>query len=221
MQRPKCVAVDFDNTLAYFKGGYGNSFFPIFVQRGVPEDEVKGYYQTTKEELTFSIKNMIFVVERETGLSLDHGEIVGEFRVWLADSLVAYADSVRELAEWRQEDIRVVILTTGNPEFQKQKIQASGIPYDELLVVTQDGEKPGKVRELLKRYGPPNGPPIWLVEDDPSVLDLVREAGLSESDVVTVRLMRRESPHFLKVSKHSHVACDTLEAVRRLWSEGQ
>lgn len=213
MQQPICVAVDFDGTLAYFKGGY-DELFAIFSRRGVDPAMVRECYERTKREFGFSISAMIKVVERETGCSLNRDEIVREFLTWLEDSLIAYADSVLRLAKWQQERIPVVILTTGDAEYQAQKVQATWMPHDELLVVAQDKEKPGKVRQLLEQYGEP----ILLIEDQPSVLDLVRENGLSKSEVVTVRLMRPESRYFLEKSKYSHAHCDTLEDVHRLWN---
>lgn len=203
-----CIAVDFDGTLAYFKEGY-DDLFAIFSRRGVDPVVVKECYEQTKREFGFSISAMTSVVAGRTGRCFDAADITAEFRDWLGLSLVPYSDSVVTLAQWRRRDIPVVILTAGNAEYQTEKVQATRMPHDELMVVSHEREKPGIVRRLIERCGLP----ALLIEDRPAVLDAMREYGLTEDEVITVRLLRQESPYVREHSIYRHHCCNTLEEV--------
>lgn len=203
-----CIAVDFDGTLAYFKGGY-DELFAIFSRRGVDPVVVRECYEKTKREFGFSISAMTSVVAGQTGRRFNALEIAAEFRDWLGLSLIPYPDSVATLARWQKQGITVVILTAGNTEYQTQKVQVTHLPHDQLLVVSHECEKPDVVRRLLERYGPP----VLLIEDRPSVLDAMREDGLDEDQVITVRLLRAESPYVREHSIYGHRSSNILDEV--------
>lgn len=206
--RATCIAIDFDGTLAYFKGGY-DELFAIFHRRGVDLVVVKECYEQTKREFGFSISAMTSVVSSRTGCSLDTVAIAAEFRGWLGLSLVPYSDSVATLVRWQHQGIPVVILTAGNSEYQTQKVQVTRMPHDQLTVVSHEHEKPDVVRRLLERYGLP----VVFVEDRPSVLDAIREHGLTEDRVITVRLLRQESPYVREHSVYRHRSYNGLDEV--------
>lgn len=206
-----CIAVDFDGTLAYFRGGY-DKLFAIFSRRGVDPVIVKECYEQTKRESGFSISALVSAVTAQSSCHFDMGEIESEFRDWLGVSLVPYIDGTTVLGQWRCREVPVVILTAGNTEYQTQKVQAARMPHDQLIVVANEREKPVIVRQLLERYGPP----ILLIEDRPSVLDSMRESGLLKHQVITVRLLRRESPYVNDKSMYKHYSCNTLDELLRL-----
>lgn len=206
--RVTCVAVDFDGTLAHFKGGY-DGLFAIFSRRGVDPAVVRECYEQTKQEVGFSISVMISMVAGRSGCCFDAAGVGAEFRDWLGLSLMPYADSVATLAAWRRQGIPVVILTAGNREYQAQKVQATHMPHDQLIVVSTEHEKPNAVRQLLEQYGAP----ILLVEDRPSVLDRMRGCSLTEKQLVTVRLLRKESPYCRENAACTHQTFETLEDV--------
>lgn len=203
-----CAIVDFDGTLAYFKGGY-DDLFAIFSQCGVDSIVVKECYEQTKREFGFSISAMTSVVAQRTGLALRDEDIMNEFRYWLGLSLIPYSDSVATLTQWRRRRIPVVILTAGNVEYQTQKVQATHMPHDQLIVVSHDREKVDTVRRLLNFYGPP----VLLIEDRPSVLDAMREHELAEHEIITVRLLRQESPYVREPSVYGHHSYNLLEEI--------
>ena len=204
----KCIAIDFDGTLAAFKGGY-DGLFAIFSRRGVELAVVKECYEQTKRGCGFLITAMTAVVAGRMGCCFDQQRIECEFKDWLGLSLIPYPDSVVTLAAWQCQGIPVVILTAGNAEYQTQKVQATRMPHDELIVVSHEREKSGVVCRLLECYGPP----LILIEDRPSVLDSVRECGFSEDEVFTVRLLRQESPYVRENSVYRHCSYNTLDEV--------
>lgn len=206
-----CIAVDFDGTLAYFRGGY-DALFAIFSRRGIDPVVVKECYERTKREFGFSISAMTSVVTQRAGFDLKCEDIMSEFRDWLGLSLVPYPDSVATLTTWQRQRIPVVILTAGNTEYQTQKVQAVRMPHDQFIVVSHEREKPVIVQQLLERYGSP----VLLIEDRPSVLDSMRELGPLEHQVITVRLLRKESPYFHDKSMYEHRSYDTLDELRFL-----
>lgn len=208
MMQTTCIVVDFDGTLAYFKGGY-DELFAIFSRRGVDPAVVKECYEQTKRKFGFSISAMTAVVTSQTGCHVDAAGVAAEFRNWLELSLIPYPDSAGMLTQWQNQGIPVVILTAGNSEYQAQKVQATHMPHDQLIVVSHECEKPDVVRQLLEHYGSP----VLYIEDRPSVLDAIRECGLTEGEVMTVRLLRRESPYFHEHSAYWHHSCNALKKV--------
>lgn len=211
--QPTCIAIDFDGTLAYFTGGY-EQLFDIFVRRGVPQEIVRRGYEKTKQEGGFSIVAMIDVMSVLVGHLFDREAIEGEFSVWLRQSLFLYPDSLPWLTEWRRRGVPIAIVTAGNADYQTQKISTLAVPHDHLFVVVKEDEKPTVVRKLLKRYGAP----ILLVEDRPSVLDLMRNGNLMEGEVVNVRLLRKESPYYHDEPTH-HCHCFVTLAECQCWLE--
>lgn len=203
-----CIAVDFDGTLAYFKRGY-DDLFAIFGRRGVDPVVVRECYEQTKREFGFSISAMTAVVTSKAGRHFDATGVTAEFRDWLGLSLIPYNDSVVTLTRWKRQGIPVVILTAGNSEYQTQKVQATRMPHDQLIVVSNEREKPGVARRLLEHYGLP----VLLIEDRPSVLDAMREHGLTEDKIITVRLLRQESPYVREQSVYRHRSYNTLQEV--------
>lgn len=206
---PSCIVVDFDGTLAYFRGGY-DDLFNIFCRRGVGSAVVRECYERTKREGGFSITALAACVAVHAGCYVDLREVESEFCGWLRRSLIPYQDGLEALDRWRQQGLPVVILTTGNIEYQTQKVQAVRLSYDQLIVVSHAQEKPAVVRRLLADF---YGSPVLLIEDRPSVLDAMRDDGLSEDQVATVRLLRQESPYIREHSVYRHRSCNTLDEI--------
>ena len=207
--RPTCIAIDFDGTLAYFKGGY-DQLFAIFTRRGVDNSIVRESYEQSKREGGFTITRLMKIVAERTSRSFDDEAINGEFADWLGRSLVPCAEAALVLTVWRDVGIPVVILTSGDMDYQAQKVHATRLPHDDLIVVAHEAGKIEALRALLERYGPP----ILFVEDRPYVLDLVREEGLTPAEVRTVRVLRPESPYVREKSLYVH---ETVHAVAVLW----
>jgi len=197
--RPKCIVIDLDGTLICFKGGY-DDLFNIFVRRGVEFDKVRDCYEITKREYGFSVSAMMAVVSEQTGLTLDDKAVRREFVTWLKRSLIVFDDSLVNLRKWKQLRIPIVILTIGDVEYQTQKVRCSQLPHDYLEIVDHRRDKVKVIKRLIDQFGAP----VILIDDRPSVLDLMIEGGLTDEQVIRVQLLRQESPYFDEKAEYGH-----------------
>ncbi len=100
--RPKHIALDFDNTLAYLEGGR-EGIFDLFRKFGVSPQKVEEAYESTKKDGGFNIDRLIHEVERGAGEVVD-GEVVRlDFAKWLGRSLKLYPDAKELLARIKKQ----------------------------------------------------------------------------------------------------------------------
>lgn len=86
------------------------------------------------------------------------------------------------------------------------------IPYDEFHTVGPGVIKAGVIKDLVARFGAP----VLFADDKSAELDAVRDAGMDERLVQTVRVRRKDSPHNPIVSKYRHVEVVSLNELRRI-----
>ena len=100
--RPKHIALDFYNTLAYLEGGR-ECIFDLFRKFGVSPQKVEEAYESTKKDGGFNIDRLIHEVERGAGEVVD-GEVVRlDFAKWLGRSLKLYPDAKELLARIKKQ----------------------------------------------------------------------------------------------------------------------
>lgn len=205
---PRCIAVDFDSTLARFVGGK-KDLFAIFIRRGISESSVKEAYEESKRNGGFTIQKLQKLIEEKVKKAFDSCAIVQEFDEWVKNTVLPYPDSIPAISRWKVLHIPVAIVTYGDPDFQKKKIAITGIPYDRLHIVTVEDGKSEELRKLLARYGQT----ILFIDDKPSVLDGVRENGIKENEVITVLIRRQDSPYVHDLSQHHHIEISYLDEI--------
>lgn len=200
------IAVDFDFTLACFIRGF-EGLLDIFERRGVPSEVAARAYQEAEDE-RFTL-DLFLSKARQRGYPLpDEEAIRNEFREWLRVSLSLYPECSHVLDTWRR--IRpIAIVTFGEPNYQRLKIEMSGIFYDMLYCVERRGRKAEAIQTLLP-YVCAAGEPLLFIDDDPRELDGIRNAGIGEAEVLTVRMRRPESPHLALKSAHAHIKVASL-----------
>jgi phosphoglycolate phosphatase-like HAD superfamily hydrolase len=204
--KPACAALDFDGTLAYYEGGYA-LLFGMFLRRGIAEGIIRQAVSKVAN-LGFTVALLAQELEKETGVPLSKdASLFEEFKAAQTGSLRLYPDSLPVIARLKSAKIPVAVVTFGNPEFQTEKVRHLGIPYDELDTVAPPRSKGEAVTELFKR----RGGPLLFVDDTPGQLDSVRDAGLSSSDVITVRIRRADNHHAAESSRYPHCEITTLE----------
>lgn len=197
--KPKCIVVDFDNSISFFKGGK-TGLFTIFIRQGADESLVRESYEETKKEGTFLVENLTQKLEKNTGIHFDKEKIIKEFWAWISDTVRLYTDSVPVISNWRNSGVPVIILTFGDPNYQKQKIAMTNTPYDEVITVESNDKKVMSLKDIIKKYGKP----IVVIDDTPGVLDDIRDMGYSQDDVVTFLMRRPDGPYVHNKSKYSH-----------------
>lgn len=201
----RCVAVDFDNTLAYFKNPTEKGLFDVFRRRGVREEHIRKAYEESSVN-GFSIANFMDCIAKIHGSISDEESISQDFENWLQSSLALYSDSLSAIQNWQAAGIPVVIVTFGNPEYQRQKIKMVNISCDGVEVVSPPRRKFEVIGELLGKYGAP----IVFIDDKQTELDEVR-ARFPESQVTTLLAARPDSPYRNKSAKYFHFVIGSLE----------
>lgn len=206
--QPACIALDFDSTLSRILGGL-QGIFEIFVRRDIPKELVKECYEESKKDGGFSIQRLLEKVKLKTERLFDDGEIYHEFDEWVKNSIVLYPESISVISELKRRKIPIAIVTRGDLNYQRRKIELTRILYDELYIVTGELGKCQALRELMQKYGSP----ILFIDDDPRDLDLVRGHGISEAEVITILILRDDSHHQDGHSTHSHLKIKTLDEI--------
>lgn len=203
----RCIVVDFDHTLARLDdpplspGLDYPGLFQIFTLRGVPEKVARESYRKVKASNGFSVHHLTRHLSERGGFDLDEVEIQKDFRRYLEEKLLLYPDTLPAVRRWRALGIPVVILTAGEESYQQEKVRATKIPYDDLLIIPRANEKTEFVHALLERYGRP----IAVFDDKATELDALRNNGLSQDEVITVRVRRPDSPYYDQPPRHRHI----------------
>lgn len=207
----RCVALDFDHTLAYFSGGYGG-LEEIFVRRGIPSEIAQEVLAQTTQQ-GFTIENYRRAIEAQTSRSFADEAVVirEEFAQWLSGSLCLYPDSVPFAQYWRSCDVPVVVVTFGVPEYQREKIQSTALPCSEIRHTTVKGRKADVLAQLCEQHGIP----VVFVDDDPKELDAVRDNGITEKQVLTVLIVRPDQAR-AETPRHLHHRIQNLAEVNAL-----
>lgn len=205
--KPSCIALDFDQTLAYYEGGY-SGLFNIFVSRGVPQQIIEEAYWESRA-IGSSIDTLLTCLKRRGAFAFDEKTVKKEFNEWISQSLRLYTDAISLIERIKRSDTPLVLVTAGNPIHQKTKVELMNIPYDKLFLVAMRDGKSKVIRELMKVYGTP----ILYVDDSVEQLDGVRHMGIQENEVHTFRISRPDGMYRRKESKFSHKEISDLHSI--------
>ncbi len=203
----KYLATDLDNTLVYLDGGH-EKYFKFLERYSVPRETACESYEATKCEEGFSMKNLIARVEKMTGVKMDKERVIADFDSWLSNRLKVYPDVSDFLALVSARGIPFSIVSTGEPEFQNEKVKMAGLKPLEIRVVSRVGEKPKVLKEMLAK----SPGQVMYIDDKASELDAIRKV-FSEDDVVTVRIKRADSPYKDDVGEYKHREIKSLAEI--------
>ncbi len=204
-----CIVTDFDFTLSHFSDPIDCGLFDVFRRRGVSEDLIKAAFDAVARR-GYNKENFINEVFSSAGsdCNSDKQSAATEISAWLKRSLTPYPDSEPFL--WKYwGHTRIVILTHGEQIYQRQKINAVAVPYDEIHVVTPPRRKADVLQELLGRFGAP----LLFVDDRGDELDMAVDR-LGAESVKTVWMGRDDAPAESKMPpKHTHIRAASFETV--------
>jgi len=213
---PACLAIDFDNTIAYFQDTY-EGLFDIFIRRGVLKDKAAKAYEIAKEG-GFSFGKMIKSVEKETdanppagGWKQEKEKMTAEFGVWLKNSLILFPESASFLAQISKK-IPVVIVTFGNRSYQRDKISRLKISAREIMSTADKNGKPDLIKKCLEKYGQP----VLFADDKGEELDRARD-NFSEKKVTTVRVRRASWRYKREKTRHRHITVSNLQELKKFF----
>jgi hypothetical protein len=218
--RPKiaCVALDLDYCSARFIDQ--ESGLPdIFVKRGVPQDDALSALEEARES-GFTIDKYVELVRNK-----HHKEIIKirdvpgirhEFQTWLRTTFQPYDDTAKALKEMHGKHVHLAFVPFGDEHFQRKKITSLDLHRHDaaIHVVEPPRIKSAVIRGLAYVYGKT----IIYADDKPEELDSIREAGLSEHEVITVRVVRPDSPHRDIAARHPHIEVGSLAEIVPLLS---
>ena len=214
MPRIKCIATDFDFTQSHFRDPIEKGFFNIMRRRGWNDadiSEVRNY----AEAQGFSLENFFkAAVLLKPKLPIgDAASIRLEFYWWLEESIELYQDARPFLEKWWGA-VPIAIITAGDQFYQRRKVNLVHPPYDELHVVSPPHRKVDVLADLLDR----RGAPLLFIEDRPDELDaaLLR---LGEHNVITVLVLRPDSPYNGERPRYNHIQVRSLEEMNALIEE--
>ncbi len=199
-----CLALDFDYTISHFTDDL-RGLFEIFTRRGVPEKEARSAFTHVVEQVGFTFSAYSHAVQRAHRVNESEKILRAEFKNWLSSSLVLYPESLRMLRKWHNK-IPVVIVTSGNPEFQREKIKTVGIPYDDVRFIQPPQRKVSVMPHLLKKYGVP----VVFVDDNPRELDAVYQKSLQDK-IITFLMRRPDSPYATAEPEYRHREIRSLD----------
>jgi FMN phosphatase YigB (HAD superfamily) len=131
-------------------------------------------------------------------------------KVWFYENLRAYPDSHEYLGLWKQ-DVPVIILTFGDPEYQREKLRFTQIPYQEVRYASPGKNKVAHLRELIQQYGYP----LAFIDDRSDILDQVRAAGLTKKHIITYQ-MQRLPPREVFTAQYPHALVHNFSEVDSL-----
>jgi FMN phosphatase YigB (HAD superfamily) len=208
VKNPTCIAVDFDRSIAHFvhpatkSANDFDGFCKIFTSRGIPREMIAKIARGVSEGQGFTINRLVARVKSVLEFSYlpDEERIEEEFYAVTNECLAAYPETIDCMWEWRRRDIPVEIVTKGEPNYQQYKIELLKILCDSVYCVEPPARKSEALRDILKRYGAP----VLFVDNCIGELDGVRDDGLSEAEVITVRIVRDDDVCGDGSSRHRH-----------------
>lgn len=212
-----CVALDVDYCSARFID-QEKGLPDIFVRRGVPKDQALAALDEARAS-GFTIDRYAELLrERHEKIIRvrDIPSIRHEFQAWFRTSFQAYDDTAKALKDMHARHAHLAFVTFGNEGFQRKKVTSLDLHRHDaaIHVVEPPRIKSGVIRGLAYVYGRT----ILYADDKPEELDAIRDAGLSEQEVVTVRVTRPDSPHRDIKARHAHVEVASLAEIVPLLS---
>lgn len=212
-----CVALDLDYCSARFidqEVGLPD----IFVRRGVPESDALSALEEARES-GFTIDKYVELVRKKHASVIRTRDIPAvrhEFQTWLRTTFQPYDDTARALREIHRKYTHLAFVPMGDEHFQRKKITSLDLHRHDaaIHVVEPPRIKSAVIRGLAYVYGRT----ILYADDKPEELDAIREAGLSEQEVITVRVTRPDSPHRNTRAQHTHIEVGNLAEIIPLLS---
>jgi len=204
----KFIAADLDNTLVFPRGGV-SSLLRLFAKYKIAPKHVLDIYAKAKQS-GLSSESLIRAAQEYVDAPLDRGTIEHDIERWLKKSIRCYPDALASVTKWREANIPVIIVTVGAPEFQKKKIELSGLSYDDVCIVDSVNNKSDTLRTLLARFGAP----CIFIDDKASELDAVVESGITSNEVLTYRIRRTNGPYYGQKPVHAHTDIKHLDDPR-------
>ncbi|MCK5332290.1 hypothetical protein KAJ41_00305 [Candidatus Parcubacteria bacterium] len=179
------IILDFDDTI-FNTFGMLEELAGVFEKVGFSKEEFFQTYQKTTDRVgDFDLETAINIFEENK--AFDREKVKKELNLIIekADNFV-YCDFFNFIRNFKKEEL--LLLSFGTTDFQKYKIEKSGIvPYFNEVIITSRS-KADDIENISKKH---NGN-IVFIEDKARIIDEVKE---KNPDVVTMKIIRRQGRH--------------------------
>ena len=204
--KPTCLSLDLDNTICYLEGGR-EAFLDIFAAYDIPRKQLEEIYNHLRYGEGFSPKEFLAALVAQ-GFTLDVNSVEKKLTALHRKSLKLYEDAAwLTHKEKTPSAVPIAIVTAGHPDYQQEKCDLLGIRADHIFVVAPSEGKTAPLRELIARYGTP----IIHTDDKLEELDRIRDAGLTEKEVITIALLR--DPKTQQKTSYTHRVIHSLAEI--------
>ena len=213
----KIALLDFDDVL-FNTSAFSLASRKIFIDSGVSEKEHDEFYQQMRED--FKAKNKVYHRDDHVALFTKRfpevdADLLKKNIKTLHETMpnFVYDDTAGFLKSLSENGWHKIILTFGNEDWQKTKVNLSGVgALVEEIVVTEDVSKVLAAEDILKKAG--NAEDIIFIDDNPyRALHSVKE---KFPHIRTIQLIRPE----LETIRERHSGCDhdcrTLDEIQKL-----
>lgn len=206
MQSTGCIVVDFDGTIAFFRDYENGEYVELnaaLAEFGIPLPEVQRIYRNVRDE-GFSSKRFVDALS-DAGYAIDRAEANAVIQSWLLENLAIFSDAVEAITLWTASGIEVFVVTTGEYDWQRQKVDMLDADFSAMLVMTTDQDKLSLIQGFQEVYGT-----VIAIDDKPGVLDALRDTDADGTKFRTVRMFRMESKYRDDPAKHTHLSVTTF-----------
>lgn len=208
MKPTVCYAFDFDFTLAHFPDGL-ESLMNLAVSAGAPREVVDRVYASVVDSsIGFSHITFSSALAKEIP-EIDADKLSKDICIWLGNAgIKLYDDVLTTFGYLQQHDIPAAIITAGNFDWQKKKIELVRIPLgeDRIFIVSPTEGKMGAIETLLQQ----GFDCIHYVDDRPLELDRIRDT-YTHDRVTTYLMVRSDSLYKTVIPRHTHITITSLQ----------
>ncbi len=182
------IFVDFDNTIFDTHNSFAEKVFDIFDNYGISRDVLKkvisGFSSTTYEGgQCHSLLGFMQVAIKSTGKQINQIAFENEVKYFLEDlEYCVYEDFYKFANDFYKKDL--IILSYGDHDFQRQKIDGSGVSQFFVDTIITQGDKAVEIKKYMQNFP---GESAVLVDDKSEYFKSVKKLPLNTKTVHIVR----------------------------------
>lgn len=150
------IFVDFDNTIFDTRHQFLEEFFGVFEKYGVSQnvfDNTLPHFSKTALQTgeCYSPQEHIKIIKKITGKNIDEKVFLREMAMFLEDlEECIFADFYAFAHHYEKKDL--IILSYGNHDFQKQKIDGSGVRQFFADIIITQGDKAKEIKKYMYNF---------------------------------------------------------------------
>ncbi len=172
---PSLLVIDFDGVLfddARFKKDYES----LFRRAGVREEIYQKTYDTTKKQGHYDPRIHIHLaLGGASGASVIEKNLFSQIKKFLDQSFRYLFGDVKGFLQFlKDEEVRMVLLSTGDAAFQNQKIAKSGLTdfFDDIVIIPH-ASKTNALDQIIRKMRPES---VLFIDDKREVVEHIKKS---------------------------------------------